>query len=34
MNQTIEVITKTITDLENGEFEKELTEEEYNVNIF
>lgn len=31
MNQTLEVLSNTNSNLENGEFETELTEEEFNV---
>jgi hypothetical protein len=34
MNQTLEALSNTNTNLENGEYETELTEEEFNVKYF
>ena len=34
MDQTIVILYKTNACLENGEFEKELNEEEYNVSAY
>jgi hypothetical protein len=33
MNQTNETLSSTNSNLENGEFETELTDEEFNVKI-